>query len=140
MKKVLVFILLAAGSGCANIDFNSGENGAVYYEPLPYLFYTVSKKCVRSAKVVTLPGKKRHLDFSSGYGSSSLSAEFSNGLLSKVGQTSDSKITETLTAIAGLETAGVFSADSDGGCPIESVLYPIEDGVPNLDKPLTLIR
>ena len=88
--------------------------------------------------MVSLPGKKRHLDFSSGYGSSSLSAEFSNGLLTKVGQTSDSKIPETLTSIAGLKTAGVLAEGATAACKPKAVLFPIENGVPNLQKQLDL--
>ena len=139
MKKTLSLPLTIALSGCASVDFNAGEDGAVYYEPLPYLFYSVSDKCISSASVVSLPGKKRHLDFKTGYGSSSLSAEFSNGLLTKVGQTSDTKIPETLTSIASLATAGVLGiAPGAAGCPQKAVLFPIEDGIPNLQKPLDL--
>lgn len=139
MNRIIYLSLITAISGCASVDFNAGEEGAVYYEPLPYLFYSVTDKCISSASVVSLPGKRRHLDFKSGYGSSNLSAEFSNGLLTKVGQTSDSKIPETLTSIAGLATAGVLGvAPADGGCSPRSVLFPIEEGVPNLQKPLDL--
>jgi uncharacterized protein YceK len=139
MKTFLPLSLIIALSGCASVDFNSGEDGAVYYEPLPYLFYSVSDKCISSATVVSLPGKKRHLDFKAGYGSSNLSAEFSNGLLAKVGQTSDSKIPETLTSIASLATAGALGVSpTAGGCPQKAVLFPIEDGVPNLKKALDL--
>lgn len=137
MKNALSFSLIIALSGCASVDFNSGEEGAVYYEPLPYLFYSRSDKCISSATVVSVPGKKRHLDFKAGYGSSNLSAEFSNGLLSKVGQTSDSKSPETLTSIAGLATAVGLAVDP-GACQPKAVLFPIEDGVPNLKKQLDL--
>tara|TARA_A100000171_G_scaffold48036_3_gene54924 strand:+ start:2036 stop:2464 length:429 start_codon:yes stop_codon:yes gene_type:complete len=136
-RGILVLAVLGL-SGCAGVDFNADENGAVYYEPLPYLFYSVTDKCISSATVVSLPGKKRHLDFSSGYGSSSLSAEFSNGLLTKVGQTSDSKIPETLTSIAGLKTAGVLAEGATAACKPKAVLFPIENGVPNLQKQLDL--
>ena len=139
MQKSPLLIVVAILSGCAGVDFNADEDGAVYYEPLPYLFYSVNDKCISSATVVSLPGKKRHLNFKTGYGSSSLSAEFSNGLLAKVGQTSDSKIPETLTSIATLATAGGLGfAPGPGGCPAKAVLFPIEDGVPNLQKPLDL--
>jgi len=138
MKKYITIIFAIGLSGCASIDFNADSNGAVYYEPLPYLFYSVTDKCVSSATVVTLPGAKRHLDFKTGYGSSSLSAEFSNGLLTKVGQTSDSKIPETLTSIGALATAGILKSGESPACEQRAVLFPIENGVPNLDKPLDL--
>jgi len=138
MKRITTLLLILITTGCANVDFNASEDGAVYYEPLPYLFYSVTDKCVSSATVVSLPGKKRHLNFSAGYGSSALSAEFSNGLLAKVGQTSDSKIPETLTSLAGLKTAGVLFDGASPVCAPKSVLFPIEDGVPNLNKRLDL--
>lgn len=138
MKSVIFISTILSLSGCASVNFNAGEDGAVYYEPLPYLFYSRTDKCVTSATVVSLPGKKRHLDFSNGYGSSTLSAEFSNGLLTKIGQTSDSKASETLTSIAGLATAGVLSIDGSAVCTPISVLFPIENGTPNIEKPLDL--
>ncbi len=138
MKIASILLMTSIIVGCANVDFDADEDGAVYYEPLPYLFYSVTDKCISSASVVSLPGKKRHLDFSSGYGSSALSAEFSNGLLTKVGQTSDSKIPETLTSIAGLKTAGVLLDGASPACKPKSILFPIVDGVPDLNKPLDL--
>ncbi|MFP1677191.1 hypothetical protein ACLD02_00775 [Alloalcanivorax sp. C16-2] len=135
MRKYMTVLLATVLSGCASIDFNAGEDGAVYYEPVPYLFYAVTDKCVSSATAVTLPGEKRHLDFKAGYGSSSLSAEFANGLLTKVGQTSDSNISETLTSIG---TAGIIKSEESSACDPKAVLYPIENGVPNLNEPLDL--
>lgn len=131
MNKLIFASLMLSLSGCAGVNFNADTDGAVYYEPVPYLFYSLTDKCISSVSVVALPGKKRHLDFSKGYGSSNLSAEFSNGLLSKVGQTTDTKIPETLTSIGGILTAGIASS-----CTPKAVLYPIEDGTPNLDEPL----
>lgn len=138
MKKIMTLLLTLLMTGCASIDFDAGPEGAVYYEPLPYLLYSQNAKCVTSATAVVLPGKKRYLNFTSGYGSSALSADFSNGLLTKIGQTSDTNIPGTLTSIAALETAGIFSGTAESGCEIVSLLFPIEDGVPNLGKPLNL--
>ena len=138
MKYLFAVLIAAASSGCANVDFKAGENGAVYYEPVPYLFYSKTDKCISSASIVSLPGNKRYLDFKSGYGSSSLSAEFSNGLLIKVGQTSDTKVPETLTSIAGLKGAAVALADPPGACAAQALLFPIENGVPNMSKAIDL--
>lgn len=138
MKKAIALTLLVGITGCASIDFNA-KDGAVYYEPVPYLFYSQTDKCVRSVSAVSLPGEKRHLDFKTGYGSYSLSAKFSNGLLTEVGQTSDSKLPETLTSFAALGTAGLLT-DSVGLCSHKAILYPIKikDGSLNLGKPLHL--
>ncbi|MGJ3257722.1 MAG: hypothetical protein ACFE0K_15520 [Alcanivorax sp.] len=138
MKKYMAIMLAAGLPACASIDFNADHNGVVYYEPIPYLFYTVTNKCVSSATVVSLPGAKRYLDFKAGYGSFSLSAEFSNGLLTKVGQTSDSKSPETLASIGALATAGIIKSGEGPQCEPRSVLFPIENGEPNLNKPLNL--
>ena len=59
MKKYMTVLLVTGLSGCASIDFNADEDGAVYYEPVPYLFYSVTDKCVSSATAVTLPGEKK---------------------------------------------------------------------------------
>lgn len=138
MKTLLVLPVALVLSACASVEFNASSEGAVYYEPTPYLFFSRTEKCVTSATPVTLPGAKRYLDFKSGYGSSSLSAEFSNGLLTKIGQTSDTKVPETLTSIAGLATA--LKMDSGGGaaCAPVSILYPIVNGVPDTSQPINL--
>jgi hypothetical protein len=44
MKTQSAILISLAISGCASVDFNSGPNGAVYYEPLPYLFYSRTEK------------------------------------------------------------------------------------------------
>ena len=41
----------------------------------------------------------------SGYGSANLSLAFQSGMLTSVGQTTDTKIPETITALAGMATA-----------------------------------
>ena len=138
MKLRNVAFLAFAFSGCATVDFDSNPRGAVYYEPLPYVFYSITEKCVSSVAVVTLPGKRRYLDFRGGYGSSNLSAEFSNGLLIKVGQTSDSKVPETLTAVAAIATAAALLTDTKAPCSALAVLYPIVDGEPDTSRPFVL--
>ena len=117
-------------SGCASIDFNS-EEGLTYFEPKPYLFVSITDKCISSVSVVSIPGDQKKIEFNSGYGSSTLSAEFSNGIITKVGQTSDSKIPESLASIAALKTAGMLVAGEDPACKPSAKLYPIEGGVPN---------
>ena len=119
MRKYMEVLLATVLSGCASIDFNADEDGAIYYKPVPYLFYAVTDKCVSSATVVTLPGERRHLDFKAGYGSSSLSAEFANGLLNKVGQTSDANIPETLTSIGA---SGIIKPEGSSACDLTAVL------------------
>ncbi|MVV49018.1 hypothetical protein EJA72_12300 [Pseudomonas sp. PB120] len=124
-------------SGCAGLDF--GEQGLSYYEPKPYLFVSIGKDCVSTATVVSLPGEKRALKFKSGYGSSDLSVTLANGILTNAGQKTDTKIPETITAVASLGTAlASLSADKSSRqlvCVPTATLYPIMNGVPELSKP-----
>ncbi|WP_290580209.1 hypothetical protein [Ketobacter sp.] len=132
----LSFAFAAMLSGCASIDFDSKDKGLTYYEPKPYLFMSVTDKCVSSVSVVSIPSVKKKVKFKSGYGSSELSAEFSNGIITKVGQTSDSKVPETLTSIAALKTAGMLVEGQEPACKPLAILYPIVDGVPDTDAPI----
>lgn len=121
-------------SGCASIDFNSNsDKGLTYYEPIPYLFVSTTDKCVSSATVITVPGNKKVMKFSSGYGSSELSAGLTNGMITAVGQKNDSKIPETVTSIAALATATLVGP---AACEPSAILYPFNEGVPDSANPI----
>lgn len=133
-------IVLVLLSGCARINF--GGDGMTYYDPKPYLFVSTTKECVTTATVITIPEVKKVMTFESGYGSAELSATLSNGMISSVGQKTDTKIPETLTAIASLGTAAAgFKLTADTGkqiiCTPAAMLYPVSDGVPDLNHPLS---
>jgi hypothetical protein len=149
MKKAALLALLVSLTGCAGIRFDGREaKGLVYYDPKPYLFVTTNKDCVTTATVVTLPEKRRAMEFKSGYGSSALSAGLANGMVTTVGQTVDTKIPETITAVASLATAAKgFMPAAEGletknvrkmGCKPTSALYAIANGAPDLSHPLGL--
>jgi len=125
--------------GCASINFDSNDpQGLVYYEPKPYLFYSLAKNCVSAVTVVTVPGKKKIMSFEGGIGSSALSANFSNGVITGVGQTSDSKVSETLASLAAV--AGAMAAEGDSPCSPVSVMFPIDEkGNPDLKQPINLL-
>ncbi|MGF1727963.1 hypothetical protein [Photobacterium kasasachensis] len=125
-------------SGCTSIDFN-GQEGLVYYEPKPYLFVSVTDQCISSVSVVSIPGVQKNIDFNSGFGSSNMSAEFSNGIITKVGQTSDSKIPAALASIAALKTAGMLVEGQEPTCEPTARLYPIENGVPRTNDPINFM-
>jgi hypothetical protein len=141
MKKAMTVTttsLLTLLSGCAGLDFGEGLS---YNEPTPYLFVTVSKDCVSTATVISLPGEKKAVKFERGYGSADLSVELSNGILTKVGQKTDSKIPETITSIASLGTAmAALSGDKSVAkqvvCDPSATLYTVSNGVPDLSAPL----
>ncbi len=124
--------------GCAHLDFNDftdGKEGVTYYDPKPYLFVSTTKDCVSTATVVVLPEKKKTVKLKTGYGSADLSVGLSNGMITSVGQKTDTKIPETIGAITSLGTAVAgLKAPTEPGkqfvCTPSASLFPIKDGVP----------
>ena len=146
MNKFTMLCCIVAAialAGCARLDFGE-DRGLTYYEAKPFLFVSTNKDCVSSAAVLMLPAEKREVRFVPGYGTADLSVALSNGMISNVGQKTDTKIPETMTSLAGLATAsaGVFSlakdAKTEAGCPVQARLYPVEGGMPNLQKPIVI--
>jgi hypothetical protein len=111
----LVVLCVLGFSGCARVALYSDEQlkgpetGFRVYYPKPYLLVaqTGSKDNPVQASVVYLPDQKnvRYAKLKSGYGTAELSLAFQNGMLTNVGQKTDTKIPETISAIAGLATA-----------------------------------
>lgn len=123
--------------GCAHIDFGDSK-GLPYYDPKPYLFVSTTKECVSTATVVVIPDTQKYLKFITGVGSSDLSVSFSNGMIASVGQKSDTKIPETIGAIASVAAVAVTLAapQARGGqarCPF-AALYPINSGKPDMEQ------
>lgn len=137
VKSVIAFGSICILSGCAGLDF--GDAGLSYYEPAPYLFVAVTKECVSSATVVSLPGVKRAVKFGRGYGSADLSVALDNGMLKSAGQKTDTKVPETITSFAALGTAMAAMSVEKGAkqlvCVPSAVLYPVKNGVPDLSSP-----
>ncbi|WP_287019557.1 hypothetical protein [Herbaspirillum sp.] len=100
MKK-LAFALPLILSACAHIEFET-DKGFVYYEPQPYVMVSRGADCNLSTKLITLPGAKRHLQLKSGYGSAELSVTAPAGIITVVGQKTDTQLPETITAVTGL--------------------------------------
>lgn len=136
--KASVLIVSIGISGCAHIDF--GGEGMTYYDPKPYLFVSTTKDCVTTATVVVIPEAKKVMKFVPGYGSSSLSATLANGMIASVGQTTDTKIPETITSIASLGTAFKSAAAESGkpvACTHTATLYPVVSGIPDKKNPIS---
>ncbi len=137
-------------SSCAGMTFNATaqSDALTYYEIKPYLLLTITKDCVPSASVLSLPGTLRSVSFNNGYGTADLSVSLSNGMITSVGQKTDSKIPETITAVAGLATAASklgLMAETPGGKSTKAVvcvptarLYPIVEGEPDLGHPVVI--
>jgi hypothetical protein len=112
---VVVLSLLsitAALTSCAHISFHEPSDpkrniGVEYYKPKLYLLLTQMKEGYK-ADILTLPdlAQPRYALLHPGYGSSNLSLKLSNGILTDVGQTVDTKIPETITALGSLASAG----------------------------------
>jgi hypothetical protein len=111
----LLMILTVLASGCGHIatytdaDLKGSETGILYYPPKPYVLVarTGSKDKPNDVQVVYLPdlSKPRYAVMKAGYGSAKLSLAFSNGVLVSAGQETDPKITEAITALAGIPGA-----------------------------------
>lgn len=127
-------------SGCAGLDF--GEEGLLYFEPIPYLFVSVNKECVSTATITSVPGSPKRVKFDRGFGSAELSVSLADGMLTSVGQKTDSKIPEAITSIASLGTAIAAAAvpgAAKTACTPSATLYPINNGVPDPSKPINLL-
>ena len=112
---VLSCVLLLASPlifiGCAHISFHDPTNpsrnvGLEYYKLKLYLLVTNTPTGPKS-EILTLPDltQPRYALLHPGYGSSNLSIKLTNGIITEVGQAVDTKIPETITALANLATA-----------------------------------
>ena len=144
-----IFLGALCLDGCARVEFSDGwvQDGAHFYDPVPYVLVTVSKDCTTNAGLVALPGSTRTAIFHSGYGSANLSANFLNGMLTSVGQQTDTKIPETITALTGIATAipKLGAAPPLAGapppppqCPARAILFPIRNGTIDTTQPVQL--
>jgi hypothetical protein len=140
MKRngICIIIGLLFLSGCAHLeftDFTDGQGGVTYYDPKPYMLVVTNGECATTATVVVLPEKKKTVKFKTGYGSAELSVGLSNGMFTSVNQKTDTKIPETIGSITSLGTAisGMTKVPAVT-CTPSAVLYPVENGVPILEK------
>ncbi|WP_139192649.1 hypothetical protein [Pseudomonas sp. NFIX28] len=99
-KGFVVLVGSSALIGCAGIDL--GTEGLTYYDPVPYLLVSNKADCSQSVTAVTLPGEKRSLKFKSGLGSAKLNVALANGMITSIGQETDTKIPETIAALIPL--------------------------------------
>ncbi len=114
---LLLTISIILLSSCSSVKFYNAstqeeEDGVQFYYPKPYLLVTYSTKdggkdLTLSTQIIYLPDlvNPKYAKLKSGFGASNLSIGLSNGILTAVGQQSDSKIPETISSIAGLATA-----------------------------------
>lgn len=112
-----VFLL----SACASVKTYSdadlkNKTGILYYPPKPYVLvsHTGAKDKPRDIEVVYLPdlSQPRYVVMKSGFGSSKLALNFSNGVLVSTSQEGDPKIVEAITALAGVPGALANAANA----------------------------
>jgi len=133
-------------TGCAGIDL--GKEGLTYYEPEPYVLVSNLKDCTQTVTPMAIPGTKRSLTFDSGLGSADLSVALSNGMITSIGQKTDPKIPETITALVpALAFAAMAAPSKISGsentpepptpkdCIVESSLYKVSALGKNLELP-----
>lgn len=159
-RNLVVLVLVAVFLfGCAHIDFDdsnsngNGKKGLAYYEPMPFLLVNTTSDCMSTASLVILPGARRTVKLESGYGTADLSLKLSSsGMISEVGQVTDTKIPDTINAITSLGTSAMGlrsitleeepakkpESGKKDTCKIESKLYPIKDGNPDFSSPLAI--
>ncbi|HHT2223074.1 TPA: hypothetical protein ACTYQ5_003587 [Klebsiella variicola] len=159
-KSCLIIIFCSLSlSGCARFDFNNytpNGKGIAYYEPEPYLFVSTSLKdnqCQSTASLLILPGEKKLITPVSGaIGSSNLTLKFNNGMITEVGQNSDTKIPENVEALAKLlpaigAGAALASTGENNGirkpkpeeCKTGSYLYAFVGGKPDTLNPIPFV-
>jgi hypothetical protein len=98
-------------SGCARITFHDAAEkpaktnvGVEYYNSKPYLLVAQTAEKGYTASLITIPdvAHPRRAFLHPGYGTSNLSMQLSNGMLTNVGQQGDTQIPQTITALGGL--------------------------------------
>jgi len=115
LAVILVLVGSLALGGCArialydNAQLQGPEVGVKFYYSKPYVLVarTEDKDNPVQVAVVYLPDQSKpvYAKLNSGFGSAKLSLAFGNGILTSIGQETDTKIPETITALTGLATA-----------------------------------
>jgi hypothetical protein len=130
-RSIESFAAVSLLTGCAGLTFGpESPNALTYYDPKPYLFISTTADCVSTATIISVPETKKGVTFNSGYGTADLSITLSGGMITAVGQKTDSKIPETLSSVATLATAvgARQTTPKDGTCPVGARLYKIDNG------------
>jgi hypothetical protein len=127
LRTASLSLLLVSMGGCASIEFSSKDkHGLTYFEPRPHLLVTTTADkdgCSKNVSVIMIPGDRKHMKFKWGYGSSELSVSLTNGMVSQVGLKNDSKIPETIGAVANLTGAvSPKMMQSSGACETSALI------------------
>jgi hypothetical protein len=108
LVTVLTFCIIY---GCSSVQIYSDSNqknktGLKFYNVKPYILVELKseKDLTVKTSVIYLPdlANPQYLIVKPGMGSNELKMAFTNGMLNSYGLTSDSKVAETITSLAGL--------------------------------------
>jgi len=139
MKRVIPLIMFPLVvcflSGCASVNFYTGSDltgktGLKYYNVKPYLLVEQNATKDNSVKtsVIYLPDMANpgYIAIKPGFGSSELKVALTNGSLSSVGILNESKIPESMNAIAALLSKSGYAVNqfSQPGTPAQSIDQP----------------
>ena len=157
---MVIFLILSGCTVISHLDFGEEKvigpenktkivkKGLHYYDPVPYLFVSTTPECASTSSIITLPGKENTVKFMSGIlGTAKLTVDLENGMIKSVGQETDTKIPETINALANLGTTVSTFTKRDVPpnnektikifCTPAAILYPIKDGIPDMSNPIT---
>ena len=116
----IISLLFCFLSGCASVRIYSrpdltGQTGLKFYTAKPYLLVELNseKDNLVKTSVVYLPdlANPQYLVTKPGFGSNELKLGFTNGSLSSYGVLSESQITETINALAGLASKSGYAVN-----------------------------
>ena len=134
MHKVILILCCAMFSACATVEIikvtdSAYEDGLRFYRPEPYLLVTKDKEEKLQTSVIYLPNKTQEyaLRTKPGIGAIEMSATLTHGWnLTEIGAKIDSKVPETITALAGVLTAA-------GGLGVARTTLTLDPGLYRID-------
>ncbi len=147
---LLILILIACSclsSGCARLNFvNNDQDGLQYWETTPYQQVTVAGDCSMTSSTIMIPENKKKVQLKTGFGTPKLTVTIdpANGSISTVGQETDTKTPEKLTAISSLIPTvagirGIAENKKTMTCNPSITFYKIKDGVIDATDPASIL-
>lgn len=135
MRLLVICMMVLSLTACGHLKFTDQDDhvtGVKFYTPKPYVMVsrTGAKDKPIDVQVVFLPDLKNptYVKPVSGWGSSDLSATFSNGMLASFGQKTDPKLTELIGSIGGLATSLATAQKTRAEARAVEQALEIEDG------------
>lgn len=134
MHKEILILCCAIFSACANVEIigvtdSTYKDGLRFYRPEPYLLVTKDKDEKLQTSVIYLPNKTQEYALRTvlGIGAIEMNATLTDGWnLTVIGAKIDSKVPETITALAGALTAA-------GGVGVARRTLTLDPGLYRID-------